>query len=144
MAMTDRELTFSNDQAITTGTQYSTDKYDTGLADHPNINTNRELQILVVVTTAFAGGTSLVVNLVESDNADLSSPDILAASGTVVEASLIVGARLLATAVPRTSKRYLGLQFVTVGTHTAGTVFGGIVRDIDDLVFPAQHTGFVV
>lgn len=141
--MTDRETTFSNDQAVTTGTQYSTDVYDTGLASNPNINTNRELQVLAVVTTAFAGGTSLVCNFVESDNSDLSSPTILAASGTIAEANLTVGKRLLATAVPRTSKRYLGLQFVTVGTHTAGTVFGGIVRDIDDTAFPAQETGYV-
>ena len=141
--MTDRETTFSNDQAVTTGTQYSTDVYDTGLANHPNINTNRELQVLVEVTTAFTGGTSLVCNLVESANSDLSSPAILAASGTIAEANLTVGKRLLATAVPRTSKRYLGLQFVTVGTHTTGTVFGGIVRDIDDTAFPAQETGYV-
>lgn len=141
--MTDRETTFSNDQAVTTGTQYSTDVYDTGLASNPNINTNRELQVLAVVTTAFTGGTSLVCNFVESDNSDLSSPTILAASGTVLEAALVVGKRLLATAVPRTSKRYLGFQFVTVGTHTAGTVFGGIVRDIDDTAFPAQETGYV-
>lgn len=141
--MTDRETTFSNDQAVTTGTQYSTDVYDTGLASNPNINTNRELQVLAVVTTAFAGGTSLVCNFVESDNSDLSSPTILAASGTITEANLTVGKRLLATAVPRTSKRYLGLQFVTVGTHTAGTVFGGLVRDIDDTTFPAQETGYV-
>jgi hypothetical protein len=141
--MTDRETTFSNDQAVTTGTQYSTDVYDTGLASNPNINTNRELQVLAVVTTAFTGGTSLVCNFVESDNSDLSSPTILAASGTIAEAALTVGKRLLATAVPRTSKRYLGFQFVTVGTHTAGKVFGGIVRDIDDTTFPAQETGYV-
>lgn len=142
MAMTDRETTFSNDQAVTTGTQVSTDKYDTG-NDGNNINTNRELQVLVVVTTAFAGGTNLTVNLVESASADLSSPTVLATSGAVVEANLTVGRRLLATALPRTSKRYLGLQFVSSGTHSAGTVFGGLVRDIDDVVFPAQHTGFV-
>ncbi len=141
--MTDRELIFSNDQAVTTGTQYSTDKYDTGVAGHPNINTNRELQVLVVVTTAFADGTSLTVNLVESANADLSSPTVLASSGTIAEANLTAGTRLLATAVPRTSKRYLGLQFVTVGTHTAGTVWGGIVRDIDDTAFPVNETGYV-
>jgi predicted deacylase len=143
MAMTDRETTFSNHQAVTTGTQVSTDKYDTGLAGHPNINTNRELQVLAVVTTEFAGGTSLRVDLVESANADLSSPTVLATSGVVNEADLTVGKRLLATSLPRTSKRYLGLQFVTVGTHSAGKVWGGLVRDIDDTAFPAQHTGFV-
>jgi hypothetical protein len=141
--ITDREMTFSDDQAVTTGTEYSTDKYDTGLASHPNINTNRELQIYAVVTTAFADGTSLVCNLVESANADLSSPTILLASGTITEVNLTAGKVLLAAAVPRTSKRYLGLQFVTVGTHTAGKVWGGIVRDIDDTAFPAQETGYV-
>lgn len=143
MAMFDRELIFSKDQAVTTGTQYSTDKYDTGLANNPNINTNRELQVACFVTTAFASGTSLTVNFVESDNADLSSPTVLATSGAVAEANLTEGAALLRTAVPRTSKRYLGFQFVTVGTHTAGTVFGGILRDTDDTVFPAQETGYV-
>lgn len=142
MAMTDRETTFSNDQAVTTGTQDSTDTYDTG-NDGNNINTNRELQVLAVVTTAFAGGTSLNAQLVESDSADLSSPTVLAESGVIVEADLTVGKRLLATALPRTSKRYLGMQYVTVGTHTAGTVFAGLVRDIDDTAFPTQETGYV-
>ena len=142
MAMFDRELIFSNDQAVTTGTQYSTDKYDAGPTAE-NINTNRALQVACTVTTAFASGTNLTVNFVESDNADLSSPTVLATSGAVAEASLTVGRELLRTAVPRTSKRYLGFQFVTSGTHTAGKVFGGILRDTDDTVFPAQETGYV-
>lgn len=141
--MTDRETTFSNGQAVTTGTQYSTDAYDTG-NDGNNINTNRELQVFVGVTTAFAGGTNLTVNFVESDNSDLSSPTVLATSGAVVEANLTAGARLIATALPRTSKRYLGLQFVSSGTHSAGAIFGGLVRDIDDVAFPPQHTGLSV
>lgn len=141
--MTDRETTFSNNQAVTTGTQYSTDKYDTGLVAHPNINTNRELQVFVAVGTAFTGGTSLTVNVVESANSDLSSPTILATSGTIAEANLTAGARLIATTLPRTSKRYLGLQFVTVGTHGAGTIWGGLVRDIDDVAFPAFETGYL-
>jgi len=111
--ITDRELTFSNDQAVTTGTQVSTDKVDTGVAGI-NINTNRELQIFVSVTTTFTGGTSLNVNLVESASADLSSPTVLASSGVITEANLTAGEVLLRTGVPRTSKRYLGLQFVTV------------------------------
>ena len=139
--ITDRELTFSNDQAVTTGTQVSTDKVDTGVAGI-NINTNRELQIFVSVTPAFASGTSLTVNLVESASADLSSPTVLATSGAVVEANLTAGRVLLRSAVPRTSKRYLGLQFVSAGTHTAGTVFGGIVRDTDDSTYPAFETGY--
>ncbi len=143
MAMTDRETTFSNLQAVTTGTQYSTDKYDTGLANHPNINTGRGLQVLVLVTTAFASGTSLQVNVVESANADLSSPTVIHTGAVTAEASLTAGARLIATTLPRTSKRYIGLQFVTVGTHTAGNIWGGLVRDIDDTAFPAFETGYI-
>lgn len=140
--ITDREMTFSNNQAVTTGTQYSTNAYDTGLANHPNINTGSELKIVVLVGTAFASGTNLTVNVVESANSDLSSPSILATSGAVVEASLTAAARLIATTLPRTSKRYLGLQFVSSGTHTAGTIWGGIVRDFDDTAFPAFVTGY--
>lgn len=141
--ITDREMTFSNNQAVTTGTQYSTDKYDTGLANHPNVNTGRELQVFVSVGTAFAGGTSLQVNVVESANADLSSPTVLLTGAVVLEASLPAAAVLIRSALPRTSKRYLGLQFVTVGTHSAGTIWGGIVRDIDDTAFPAFETGYI-
>lgn len=139
--LTDREMTFSNNQAITTGTQVSTDAYDQGVAN-VNINTGRELQVFASVTTLFASGTSLTVNLIESANSDLSSPTVLASSGVVAEAALTKGTVLLRTAVPRTSKRYLGLQYVTVGTHTAGTVFGGIVRDTDDTLIPTFNTGY--
>lgn len=143
MAMTDRETTFSNNQAVTTGTQYSTDKYDTGLAGHPNINTGRGLQVLVLVTTTFTGGTSLQVNVVESANSDLSSPTVIHTGTVTAEASLTAGTRLIATTLPRTSKRYIGLQFVTVGTHGAGTIWGGLVRDIDDTSFPNFETGYL-
>lgn len=139
--LTDREMTFSNNQAPTTGTQYSTDVYDQGLAG-VNINTNRELQVFASVTTDFASGTSLAVNFVESANSDLSSPTVLLTSGVIAEASLLKGAVLLRAAVPRTTKRYLGFQFVTVGTHTAGKVFGGIVRDTDDTAIPTFNTGY--
>lgn len=141
--MTDRETTFSNNQAVTTGTQYSTNAYDTGLAAHPNINTGRELQAFVSVGTAFASGTSLTVNVVESASSDLSTPTILATSGVILEASLTAAAVLFRSALPRTSKRYIGLQFVTVGTHTAGTIWGGLVRDIDDTAFPVSYTGYL-
>lgn len=140
--ITDRELTFSNLQAVTTGTQVSTNAYDTGLANHPNINTGRELQVFVAVGTAFTGGTSLRVDIIESASSDLSSPTILLSTAVIVEASLTAAAVLLRTSLPRTSKRYIGLQFVTVGTHSTGTIWGGIVRDIDDTAFPVFVTGY--
>lgn len=138
--ITDRQLTFSNNQAVTTGTQLSTDVYDTGAAGI-NINTNRELQVYVAVTTAFAGGTNLTVNLIQSATSNMASPDVLASSGVVVTANLTRGAALLRLAVPRTSKRYLALQYVSTGTHSAGTVWGGIVLDTDDALIPTYELG---
>lgn len=138
--ITDRQMTFSNGQAVTTGTQLSTDVYDTGAAGI-NINTNRELQVYVAVTTAFAGGTNLTVNLIQSAAENMGTPTVLASSGVVTTANLTRGAVLLRLAVPRTSQRYLALQFVSVGTHSAGNIFGGIVLDTDDTLIPTVETG---
>lgn len=138
--ITDRQMTFSNGQAVTTGTQLSADIYDAGVGGI-NINTNRELQIVAQVTTAFAGGTNLTVNLIQSATENMASPTILATSGVVATAALTRGAVLLRTSVPRTSQRYLALQYVSTGTFTAGNVFGGVVLDTDDTLIPAFETG---
>lgn len=127
--ITDREARFSSAQAVTTGTQYSTNSYDT--ADGSSIGDGEELWLVANVGTAFAGGTSLAVNVVDSANADLSSPTVLAGSGVIAEASLTAGARILRLRLPSNTQRYVGLQFVTVGTHTAGTINANIVRDAD-------------
>lgn len=127
--ITDRENRFSAAQAVTIGTQYSTNCYDT--ADGSSIGDGEEVWLVVSVGAAFTGGTSLTVNYVESDNADLSSPSVLVSSGAIAEASLTAGAGILRLRVPSNSKRYIGLQFVSVGTHTAGTINANLVRDAD-------------
>lgn len=138
--ITDRETRFSNAQAVTTGTQYSTNSYDT--ADGSDINGSGSLVLYVNVGTAFADGTSLDVKYVQSANADLSSPTVLASTGAIVEASLTAGARLLRLRVPANTARYVGLQFVTVGTHTAGTINAGLVLDADTNRVYSAETGF--
>ena len=139
--MYDRETTFSLNQSVTTGVQLSTDVYDS-LLSGSDINANRELELLVEVTQDFAGGTSLKVDFIQSNSVDLSNPDVLASSPVIPEAELVIGKRLLATGVPATSKQYLGLRFTSVGTHTSGKVFGGMVRDIQSFTFPAANTGY--
>jgi hypothetical protein len=138
--ITDAQTKFSDAQAVTTGTQVSTNAYDMGVAG--DIGRGRQLRVFANVGTAFTGGTSLGTNVIESANSDLSSATVIATGAVIVEASLTAGARLLDIALPQTTKRYLGLQFITVGTHTAGTVNGGIVMDTDsNTTFPAV-TGF--
>jgi hypothetical protein len=137
----DRQLLFSNGQAVTAAaTTVSTDIYDTGAANI-NINTNRELQIYVAATEAFVGGTNVTVNLIQSATENMASPTVLATSGAIATAALTRGAVLLRTAVPRTSQRYLALQIVSTGTYTAGRITGGILCDTDDTLIPAFETG---
>jgi hypothetical protein len=139
--ITDRQLTFSNGQAITAAaTSLSTDIYDTGAAGI-NINTNGELQIYVAVTEAFVGGTNVTVNLIQSATENMASPTVLATTGAVATAALTRGAVLMRMYVPRTSQRYISLQYVSTGTYTAGRLFGGIVEDTDDTLIPAFETG---
>jgi hypothetical protein len=137
----DRQLLFSNGQAVTAAaTSLATDIYDTGAAGI-NINTHRELQMYVGVTEAFAGGTNVTVNLIQSATENMASPTVLATSGVVATAALTRGAVLLRTSVPRTSQRYLALQIVSTGTYTAGRITGGVVLDTDDTLIPAFETG---
>jgi hypothetical protein len=138
--ITDAQTNFSNAQALTTGTVVSTNSYDMGVAR--DIGRGRDLRIYCNVTTAFASGTSLQVNVIESVNSDLSSATVIASGPTVAEAALTAGKVALDIVLPQTSKRYVGLQYVNTGTHTAGAVTSGIVMNTDsNTTFPAV-TGF--
>lgn len=138
MSMTDRQTWLSRAQALTTGTEYS-DAYDAGLAR--DIGRGHPVRALVTVSTTFADGTNETINLVESANADLSSPTVLATTGAVLEAALTAGAKLMDVAIPKTSKRYVGFQFVASGTHTAGAVNALLVLDTDSGDSYAFETG---
>lgn len=123
----------------TTGTQTSTNILDMANTRDMGIGDDPALEILVEVTTAFASGTSLQVNL-------QGAPDSSGSPGTwttyvagpvIAEADLKVGAYLLSATVPRPAAgvaipRFYRLQYVTVGTHTAGAIFGSIVLDRED------------
>ena len=138
--ITDKETRLCKAQAVTTSTEYSDFAYDT--ADGSDINGSGALILYVNVGTAFTGGTSLDVKYVNSASADLTSLVVLASTGAIVEASLTAGARLLRLRVPANTLRYVGLQFVTVGTHSTGTINAGLVRDADTNRVYSAETGF--
>jgi hypothetical protein len=127
-------------QPITTGTQLSANTYDLGLAR--DIGRGLDLRVKVVVTTTFAGGTSLQVYVVEDTAASLASATVIVGGPVVPEAAMTMGATVLDIALPKVTKRYLGLQFVSVGTHAAGAVEGSILFDTDSNVTFAAITGF--
>lgn len=138
--ITDAQTRLSNAQAVTTGTQVSTNSYDMVLAR--DIGRGRNVRVVVTIDTTFTGGTSLQVNIIESANSDLSSASVILTGPVTVEASLVAGTKLMDQVLPQTSKRYVGLQFVTVGTHGAGALTGGLVLDTDSGTYFAANTGF--
>jgi len=91
----------------------------------------------VQVTTAFASGTNLQVNLQGAPDNGSGAPGSFTtmwSSPAVVEANLTQGAYIANIDVPRPVPgqpvpRYLQLQYVSSGTHTAGAIEGAIVLD---------------
>jgi hypothetical protein len=132
----------SNAQAVTgTGTLVSTDSIDL-LTANRNVGRSFAMRMVAVLPTALAGGTSIQAQLIESANSNLSSPTVLASGPTVALASAIAGAEILDVPIPGTTKRYLGVQYVLVGTFSgAGTVTAGVVAETDNQPYPAMNTG---
>lgn len=123
----DKENLFSEDQAITV-TANSTNVIDLGLTE---MGEGEPIQIIVQVTTAFAGGTNMVVTLTTDDNAAMASETTLLASGTIITATLVQGYRFKFSVLPEDCERYLRLTFTVTGTMSAGAVFAGLNIDRD-------------
>jgi hypothetical protein len=133
----------------TTGTQVSTNVIDWSVARDMGIGDNPALKLFVQVMTAFADGTSLQVNLQGAPDNGSGAPGAyttMISGPVVVEANLIAGARLLEVDLPRPAPaqampRFLRLQYVNVGTHTAGAIYGTILLDRQDAPqYPAGQT----
>lgn len=137
----------------TAGTQNSSNQVDVGLvgglpASAVNAGGGRDLgigddpamKLLVVVTVAFAGGTNLQIAVQGAPDAgnNLAGAFTTYASGpVVVEASLIVGARLFDTDLPRAAPgsvppRFYRLSYISTGVHTAGKIECVLVLDRHD------------
>jgi hypothetical protein len=159
----------SNDgknDAPTTGTQTSSNQLDLGmgLVSNPQIPSfaagggardigigdDPALKVLVLVTTLFTGGTNIQIAFQGAPDNGSGQPGsfVTFVSGpVVVEANLIVGARLLDIDVPRGTipatpapPRYLQLQYINAGTHGAGKLEGTIVIDRHDQIMQANAT----
>lgn len=129
----DKQNLISEDQAITVsaaGTNVIDLGDDDALTNTPN-EKGAFCEVLFQVTTAFAGGTSLKVDL--CNEADASITD---ASGSVVGSAVIATATLVAgyqfaVRMPRTlALRYLGAFYTVVGTMSAGNLTAAIVLDV--------------
>jgi hypothetical protein len=148
----------------TTGTQNSTNAIDLGVIDGiptpangggaRDIGTgdNPALELSALVTTAFAGGTSLQLELQGAPDDGTGAPGSYTTmwqSEAVVEADLLAGVQIANITVPRPvpgqpMPRFLRMRYVTVGTHTAGALIAQIVLDRDDQVLGSegQYSGY--
>lgn len=142
-------VTGTNFDLPTTGTQNSSnviDLHGTGLlptlingqgARDIGIGDDPALKLLVQVTTAFGGGTSLQVILqgaTDNGSGAAASFSNWWSSPVYTEAQLVAGARLMDMDMPRPPQgiaipRFLRLGYVSVGTHTSGALGGWVVVD---------------
>jgi hypothetical protein len=112
---------------------------DLGIGDDP------ALKLLVLVTTAFAAGTSLIVALQGAPDNGSGAPGTFVTwwtSPTYLEATLTAGARLYDMDMPRPPAgvvvpRFLQMLFTSAGTHTSGAIEACIVLDRHDQMYNA-------
>jgi len=125
---TDKELLCSEKQAIT-GTAVSTDSIlMTGLL---GADRSRNLRAVAQIETTISGGTgtALTAELIQADNAALTTNvESLYSSGAVAAASLTAGNRMIDIPLPRVSKAYVGFRYTrATGDFAAGTITAGLV-----------------
>jgi hypothetical protein len=89
-----------------------------------------------IVTTAFAGATSVEFQAIQHDDtAQSTNVTVVGTTGAVLLANLTLGARLVAQINPRIGskgQRYMSGRFVIVGAGSAGTAFVDIGAEFQD------------
>ena len=119
----DKNATFhdTSTTAVTTAGRYAGTVLNQ-LAAGDNVGPG-ELELVVQVNTAFAGGTSVQVSLETHTASDFSAArTVLAQTAAVPLASLTAGAVLFRGRIPKGLKQYVAVVLTGVGTFTAGKV----------------------
>jgi hypothetical protein len=131
MRLNERDI-FSKEQEVT-ATALSTNWKDLGTQppDFGGGNFSPWLIVGVSEDVAAAGAATVTIQLVESDNADMSSATVVAESAVIGKANLTAGTEAWAIRIPGgTRKRYLGVNYVVAtGPLTAGKFNAFIALD---------------
>ncbi len=137
----------------TTGTQAASNIIDLGLAGLPSsangggardiaVGDDPMLKLSAICPVAFTGGTSLQLQLQGAPDNGSGAPGTYTTMWTspaYAEATIIAGAQLANIDVPRpiagqALPRFLKLNYISVGTHSAGTIEAQIVIDRFDQI----------
>lgn len=112
----------------------STNTYDLGIAR--DIGKGESLDVAIEVTTAVVGGTSVQFQIIQADDAALTTNvQVINQTDAIPIASLVLGAQIpvhVDRVDPYPARRYLGVRYVQVGTVTAGGYFAAIVKSVAD------------
>lgn len=130
--ITDKFLRVSEDQAITADAA-STNTID--LSQARDIGEGKQLFMVFTVTEAFDNLTSLALQVITSDAANLGTPTVRG-STSVLLAGLTAGSQFVVPLPPLVGslgQRYLGAYYDVTGTNpSAGKVTADIVETIQD------------
>lgn len=126
MAIIDAFNEFSVSQ-VETATAVGTNTIDTNATN--DVGVGEEIVVEFTVDVDFAGGTSLRCDIVDDDNAALSSPTVLASSAVILTAALLAGRDPIRVTLPAgaQTQRYLGVQYTIVGTMSGGGAISAYV-----------------
>ena len=120
MAIMDSQNELSDAQAVTV-TAISTDIID--LNTYPQFAGGEDLNLIVDVSTTFAGGTSIRAVLWTDGTTTTTNGQDIISGDVVATANATAGANLLTVNLKGlTLERYIGVQYVVVGTMSAGKV----------------------
>ena len=125
------------------GTYVSTNTIDLGVAR--DIGVPQDLTIFFNVDVAFAGGTQVTIQVITSATANLASPTVIGQSQPILLAALTLGAAFALPVLRQLNsngQRYFGVQYVSTGTFTTGSISARIVLDVTNLKYFAS--GFTV
>jgi hypothetical protein len=99
-------------------------------------NGSRNPNLHVEVFTTFTGLTALTIEVIQADDAALSTNvTVVGSSGSIPVASLAAGTRLVVELNPRIGskgQRYLGVRYTPTGTGTAGALIADFGIDYQD------------
>jgi hypothetical protein len=109
---------------------------DLGIGDRPS------LKLSAICPVAFTGGTSLQLEIDGAPDNGSGAPGsytVMWQSQAIAEAQLVAGMQLSNIDIPRpvpgqVMPRFLRMRFISVGTHSAGTIECQIVLDRDDQI----------
>ena len=83
-----------------------------------------------VGTANFTGGTSMQAQLITSAAAALTGPTVLSETAVIALAALVAGYQFRFGTIPQgVAQRYLGFNYIVVGTMATGTITAGFVLD---------------